>query len=122
MSEEFKIPTGVTTWVPGTNLRACLEECMFIWMNECKQEVNDFAYDIRRKRDGLHKDNGMSREGNLREYLEVPPKLHALITHWTNKDWMLDRQICGMIQQLIPDLMPYKGKDGSKIVVDKVII
>lgn len=122
MKEKFELPTGINIWIPGSDLKSCLEMAVTMWIKECKQEVEDFAYDIRRKRDGLYKDNGMSRTGNLKEYLEVPPGLAKRILQMTNKDWMLDTKICGMIKQLIPDLMPYKGKDGSKISIDRKII
>ena len=119
---EFRLPTGVTTWVPGTNLRACLEMAVGIWLNEYPQEVKDFAWDIRQKRDVLNKASGMFRGGNMKEYLEVPVRLGSLIAQMTNKDWMLDKQICEMIRQLIPDLLPYKGKDESRAFMNKKVI
>tara|TARA_R110002126_G_scaffold696_3_gene4401 strand:- start:437 stop:787 length:351 start_codon:yes stop_codon:yes gene_type:complete len=116
------MPTGVMTWVPGTNLRACIEEAIFTWMNEYPQEVKDFAQDVKIKHETLHTANGMSRNGDMREFLEIPARLGSCIAHWTNKDWMLDMQICSMIQQVIPHLMPYKGKNESRAVVNKVIV
>ncbi len=116
------IPKGLNIWIPGTNLRNCIEEAIMMWLNECPNEVSGFAKDIRVKHDGLHKDNGMSKNGIWKEHLEIPFGLAARVRQMTNHAWMHDKQICAMIQQLIPDLMPYKGKDGSRVVMDKVII
>ncbi len=117
----FEVPTGVTTWVPGTNLKECLRVAIDMWIEENHLEVVAFLRQMKEKRDMLNKNNGMSRQGHMKEYLEVPAKMGLLIGQMTHKDWMLDRQITDAVKRLIPDLSPYKGKDESKIVVDKVI-
>lgn len=121
MVEKFEVPRGVTTWVPGTNLKACLKMAIDMWVEENHLEVVTFIRQIKDKKDNLNKNNGMFRQGNMKEYLEVPVKMGLLIGRMTHKDWMLDREITDAVKKLMPDLSPYKGKDTSRVTMKKVI-
>lgn len=115
------LPKGVSVWVPSQNTKECIEMAVKMWINEYPKEVQAFADQIKRKRDGLHRVDGMSKDGHFKEYLEVPTKLDYKIRQMTHDRWMQDEKICRLIKQLMPDLNPYKGRNESKVLFEKGI-
>ena len=91
-----------------------------MWTNECKPEVEAFANQIKNTKDGLLNSNGMTAERTMRLDMEVPSKLHGIIAQMTHRDWIHDKQIYNMVKQLIPSLLPYNGKNMSRVMIDKV--
>jgi len=112
------IPTGLNIWIPKENLFECLTMALKMWVNECPKEVEGMKRYIKRKKDGLHKTNGMSVGGSWKEKLEIPHGLAARIRQMTERhDWMQDDAIIDGIIRLAPGLLCYEKKDNSRIVV-----
>jgi len=111
----YELPSGVNVWIPGTDLKLCLEEAVKMWITENPVEVNQFAQQIKDKRAGLHRIDGMTEQGTMKEYLEVPIKLAQKIQQMTHKDWTMDRKITDLVKQLIPHLAPYQARNESSV-------
>lgn len=89
----MEIPDGIQTWVPGTNLAACIDLAFREWFYEHKEEVKAYFIHLRNKKKEFFNPNGMSVNGDLRYKLEIPVKLGAIIGRLTHNDWVHDDQI-----------------------------
>lgn len=117
MVDSMDMPVGVTVWVPNTDLDLCLETAIKMWLREEPREARCFTMQQKEKRDSRHRDNGMSKEGNWKEYLEIPITLHKRVMKMTHKDYMLDRKITDRLKIHLRDLLPYEAQDGARVIV-----
>lgn len=102
----MEIPNGIQTWVPGTNLEACLELAFREWHKNFPREVKGYWLHLQETKQGFFQPNGMSKDGHMRYSLEVPPKLGNIISRMTHKDWVHDKQIRDAIIHKAPDFDP----------------
>ena len=109
------LPTGIAVWVPSQDLEECLNMAMKMWQAECPEEVMAWDRFRREKRDSLHNNNGMSRNGDIKEYIEIPSRLGTRIMQMTHKGWMLDKKITNLIKRKWPRMLAYETNESKYI-------
>jgi len=114
--DDIDFPVGIQVWIPGQDLRSCLETAFKMWVKENPYELIAFRKYMINKRDSLHRKDGMSKNGTWKEYLEIPYTLSLTIQKMTNKDWMLDRKITDMVKKVMPDFLCYQKNESSVIM------
>ena len=106
------IPNGITTWVPGANLEACIDLAFREWFCNHKAEVKGYFVYLQEKKGSFFQTNGMSVNGDMRHKLEVPGKLGTIIGRMTHNDWVHDTQIHKAILRVADKFAPTEKSES----------
>ena len=111
----MEIPDGLQVWVPGTNLEECIRIAWGEYVKKFPKDLKNWFKHINIVKEGFFKQNGMSKNGDMRFKLEVPQKFATIIARMTHKDWVHDKQIH---KAIVRHLSKFDPTERSESFVD----